>query len=70
MNDEIKIGKLYKHFKGNIYKVIGFARHSETDEEMVIYQPQNSENYWVRPARMWNEYLPEKNTKRFTLIKD
>lgn len=52
---EIKIGK-YRHFKGNEYRVLGMARHSETLEEMVIYQALYGEHgIWVRPARMWNE---------------
>jgi len=34
---EMKLGK-YQHYKGNLYEVIGFARHSETLEEMVVYK--------------------------------
>ncbi len=41
---------LYRHFKGNLYKVIGTAFHSETQEEMVVYIPQYGEGkMWVRP---------------------
>lgn len=68
MREDIKIGGIYRHFKGNTYKVVGFARHSETGEYMVVYQSTKNDELWVRPINMWNEYLPEKQTKRFTLI--
>ena len=52
---EIKPGK-YRHFKGNLYEVIGVARHSETQEEMVVYRALYGEcGLWVRPAVMWTE---------------
>ena len=52
---EIKQGR-YRHFKGNEYRVLGVARHSETMEEMVVYQALYGEQgIWVRPAHMWNE---------------
>lgn len=52
---EIKPGK-YRHFKGNLYEVIGVARHSETQEEMVVYRALYGEyGLWVRPAAMWTE---------------
>lgn len=52
---EIKPGK-YRHFKGNLYEVIGVARHSETQEEMVVYRALYGEHgLWVRPAVMWTE---------------
>ena len=54
---EIRLGK-YRHFKGNEYRVIGMARHSETMEEMVVYQALYGEGgLWVRPAAMWNEQV-------------
>ena len=54
---ETKLGK-YRHFKGNEYRVIGMARHSETMEEMVVYQALYGEGgLWVRPAAMWNEQV-------------
>ena len=67
---EIIVGRTYRHFKGNLYKVIGFAKHSETLEDMVIYQPLKTGDNWVRPVSMWNEIVDEKGTLRFTLLKE
>ena len=53
--EQIRPGR-YRHFKGNEYRVIGTARHSETLEEMVVYQAMYGEHgLWVRPASMWSE---------------
>ena len=53
--EQIKCGR-YRHFKGNEYRVIGLAKHSETLEDMVVYQALYGEQgLWVRPASMWNE---------------
>ena len=65
---EISIGKTYKHFKGNLYKIIAFAKHSETEEDMIVYQPLKTGVNWVRPYKMWNEVVDEKGTLRFTLV--
>lgn len=67
---EIIIGKTYRHFKGNLYKVIGFAKHSETLEDMIVYQPLKTGDNWVRPLSMWNEVVDDKGTLRFTLIEE
>ena len=46
----------YHHFKGNEYEVVGIARHSETEEPMVVYRALYGDGgLWVRPAEMWNE---------------
>ncbi len=51
---EIKPGKLYRHFKGNMYKVIMIAKHSETMEDMVVYEAlYGSYGYFVRPLEMF-----------------
>ena len=51
----IPLGR-YRHFKGNEYEVIGIARHSETEEPMVVYKALYGEGgLWTRPAAMWNE---------------
>lgn len=47
---------VYRHFKGNLYRVLFSARHSETGEEMVVYRALYGEqDYWVRPTAMWQE---------------
>ena len=57
MNSELKKG-IYRHFKGNLYELVGVARHSETLCEMVVYRALYGEReLWVRDARMWSEYV-------------
>lgn len=72
MNNQVELGK-YRHFKGNEYKVLGVAKHSETLEEMVVYQALYGEyGIWVRPLSMWNEEITRdgKTFKRFEKIED
>lgn len=46
----------YRHYKGNYYEVIGTARHSESDELLVVYRPLYGEmGLWVRPEAMFEE---------------
>jgi hypothetical protein len=53
--EQIRPGR-YRHFKGNEYRLLGIAHHSETMEEMVVYQALYGEHgLWVRPASMWSE---------------
>ena len=66
----MKIGK-YRHFKGGEYKVIGIAKHSETGEEMVVYQALYDNNsLWVRPKKMFEEVIERdgKKLRRFEPI--
>ena len=55
MRMEIRLGK-YRHFKGGEYEVLYLAKHSETEEDMVVYRALYGEfGIWVRPASMWSE---------------
>lgn len=46
----------YRHYKGNEYEVIGIARHSETEEELVVYRKlYGDRSLWVRPRDMFME---------------
>lgn len=67
---EIIVGKSYKHYKGNIYKIIALAKHSETGEDMIVYQNTEKGDIWTRPASMWNDIVNVngKDVLRFTLI--
>lgn len=64
---EITIGKFYKHYKGNLYKIIALGKHSENLEEMIVYQSVKDGQIWIRPKSMWNEIIDNNGTLRFTL---
>ncbi len=67
-----KLGK-YKHFKGNYYRLIAIAKHSETLEEMAVYQALYGEGgIWVRPLSMWDEQVLHqgKTVPRFEFVEE
>lgn len=64
----IQVGKIYKHYKGNIYKIIALAKHSETCEDMIVYQSVEKGDVWVRPKVMWNNVVDDRGTLRFSLV--
>jgi hypothetical protein len=67
---ELKTGR-YRHYKGNEYEVVGLARHSESEEVMVVYRPlYNDSGMWVRPYPMFMESveIDGKQIPRFAFI--
>jgi len=61
---------IYRHYKGQRYQVLGVARHSETEELLVVYQALYGEHgLWVRPLHMFNEsvQLNGQRVARFAL---
>ncbi len=57
-NREIKPGQIYRHFKGNLYKIIGLATDSETGAKVVVYEAQYGANeLYVRPYALFVEKL-------------
>lgn len=68
---------LYRHYKNKNYRVLGTARHSETLEELVVYQALYAGEFpegqlWVRPAAMFSETIEfeGKTVPRFTRVGD
>lgn len=54
--DDAPVPGIYKHYKGNLYQVVGMARHSETEEWLVVYQALYAEKgFWTRPLSIWLE---------------
>lgn len=55
---KLKVGSVYKHFKGNEYLVLHLAKHSETLEDLVVYQALYGERgIWVRALNMFLEQV-------------
>ena len=66
-------GRTFRRFKGNLYRLEGFAKDFETLEEMAVYRALHGERgLWVRPAKMFFETVERdgKNMKRFELLEE
>ena len=67
------VGRTFRHFKGNLYRLEGFAKDSETLEVMVVYRALYGERgLWVRPAKMFFETVERdgRTLKRFEPVED
>ena len=59
-NIEKSIGKIFRHFKGDLYLVEGVVTHSESGEKMVLYRALYGEcGQFVRPYDMFLEEVPK-----------
>ncbi len=70
MSQAIQPGR-YRHYKGKEYRVLGTAKHTETEEEFVVYQALYGEgDLWVRPKAMFLETVihGSTTTPRFVLV--
>jgi hypothetical protein len=68
--NEIRPGR-YRHFKGRDYEMIGVARHSETEELLVVYRPLYGEGaLWVRPLALFTEEVERDGVRqpRFSFV--
>ena len=77
--EQVKIGKVYRHFKGNYYFVENVALDSENTERMVVYKAiydRPDSQIWGRPEKMFWEEIPERpdnitgQKHRFELVND
>jgi len=70
MSEKLALG-VYRHYKGKDYEVFAVARHSETEEELVVYRLMYGDfSYWVRPLAMFIEciVIDEIEQPRFRFI--
>lgn len=69
---EIRKGQIYKHFKGDTMKILEIAKHTETEEFMVIYEHNGI--VWARPYEMFiskvdkEKYPDVEQEYRFQLV--
>ena len=64
---------IYRHFKGNEYLLLYVAKHSETEESMVVYRALYGDcDVWVRPLHMWTEQVERDGYcgPRFAFVKE
>ena len=63
---------IYQHYKGKLYQVLHMARHSETEEKLVVYQCLYGDySIWVRPLSMFTESIitsDDREVERFKLV--
>lgn len=56
----IVVGAIYQHYKGQRYRVIAIGKHSETLEDVVLYEVLYENpmgRFWCRPVKMWSEMI-------------
>ena len=72
MHDALRPGR-YRHYKGGLYEVLGVARHSETEDALVVYRPlYGDRGLWVRPLAMFLETVDVQGAQvpRFAPVAD
>jgi len=69
---ELKVGQIWKHYKGKQYKMLVLGKHSETGEEMVAYQRQEDGHIYFRPLDLFfaDVEWEGKTVPRFTFVSD
>lgn len=76
MDREVKIGALYKHFKGNIYKVLNIGKSCDNLEDLVVYENIKTKEVWIRRKVEFlsktdkNKYPDMKQDYRFEEVKN
>ena len=69
----VEINKIYRHYKGKLYKVIAIGKHTESLDDLVVYESlYDNHQIWCRPISMWEEEIEVngKRIRRFELIED
>lgn len=63
----VRRGEIYQHYKGNYYRVLEVAIHTETEEKLVVYCHVKEKKIWARPLADFEGYLTD-GKKRFTIV--
>ena len=68
-NPDIKIGQIYRHYKGNHYRILALGKHSESGEELVTYKRTEDGSVYSRPKAMFFDEIEKEGVKttRFVL---
>lgn len=54
----LRVGQLLRHYKGGLYRVAGFATHTESEEKLVIYYNVDQKGtLWARPLTMFEDMV-------------
>ena len=64
-----EIGRIYNHYKGGKYEVITLAKHSETDETLVIYKSLHFGSIHARPLKMWFEVIQKSDATNYEIVR-
>ncbi len=67
MGELVKAGCTYKHYKGNFYYVIGFAKHENTQETLVLYRRMGDSSVFARPVDQFLQ-VGKQGVPRFKLV--
>ena len=67
--NNIFVDSIYRHFKGNYYRIVSIGLDSESLEPIIVYQDINkTERYWIRSLKDWLNPIDDQNSTRFTRI--
>jgi hypothetical protein len=55
--------EIWNHYKGGVYEIVSLAKHTETEESMVVYRSVPFGTVYVRPLKMWEENVEGINGK-------
>lgn len=68
--------RIYRHYKGGLYRVLFLSKHTETGEVLVNYQSIHFGSYYSRPLDLWNELVSDETSvldekiKRYEIEKE
>lgn len=66
---EIKVGQVYRHYKGNHYRILALGKHSESGEELVTYQRQEDSHVYSRPKAMFFDEIVKDGVKTTRFVR-